>query len=65
MSLYPGSYKYVVEFEKHFTKGNLLGLTINDRIHFISKTDANNWIAAVSKLNHDGRYFNFKIKKAA
>lgn len=58
-------YKFVVEFEKSFVKGNLNGLTIKDRIHFVSKKDAEEWVQAVSKLNRDGRYFNFKVKEAA
>jgi hypothetical protein len=65
MSVYTDSYKYVVEFEKAFTGGNLAGLTINDRLHFVSKNDAEDWIKAVSKLNIDGRFFNFKVKAAA
>lgn len=65
MSIYPGSYKFVVEFEKAFINGNLKGLTIKDRIHFADKKDAEEWVQAVSKLNRDGRYFNFKVKEAA
>lgn len=65
MSVYPGSYKFVVEFEKAFTKGNLSGLTIKDRLHFADKREAEEWINAVSKLNRDGKYFNFKVKEAA
>jgi hypothetical protein len=65
MSIYSGQYKYVVEFEKAFVQGNLKGLTINDRLHFISKRDAEDWIKDVSKLNRDGQFFNFKVKVAA
>ena len=65
MSIYPGSYKYVVEFEKSLAKGVLNGLTIKDRVHFASKRDANSWIEAVSKVNRDGKYFNFLVKKVA
>lgn len=65
MSVYPGSYKFVVEFEKTIAKGNLSGLTIKDRLHFADKRDAEEWINAVSKLNRDGKYFNFKVKEAA
>lgn len=65
MSVYPGSYKYVVEFEKYFNTGNLKGLTITDRLHFVSKKDAKDWVKAVSKLNKDGMFFNFKVKEAA
>lgn len=68
MSIYEARkdlYPYVVEFEKSFTKGNLNGLTIKDRLHFPTKSDANSWIEAVSKLNRDGKYFNFKVKEVA
>ena len=68
MSIYEtnkDNYPYVVEFEKCFTKGNLNGLTIKDRLHFTSKKDANSWIEAVSKLNRDGQYFNFTVKEVA
>jgi hypothetical protein len=65
MSVYPGSYKFVVEFEKTISKGTLSGLTIKDRLHFVDKRDAEEWINAVSKLNRDGKYFNFKVKEAA
>jgi len=58
------TYKYVVEFEKYFNKGNLKALTIKDRLHFISERDANDWVAAVSKLNRDGQFFNFNVKAA-
>lgn len=58
-------YPYVVEFEKYLTKGTLKGLTVKDRIHFPSKSDANSWVEAVSKLNRDGKYFNFKVKEVA
>ena len=64
MSLYPGQYKYVVEFEKFFAKGNLKSLTIKDRLHFPSERDAKDWIDAVSKLNRDGKFFNFKVRAA-
>jgi hypothetical protein len=40
-------------------------LTIKDRLHFVDKRDAEEWISAVSKLNRDGKYFNFKVKEAA
>jgi len=64
MSIYPGSYKFVVEFDKAFSKGNLNGLTIKDRLHFVSKRDAEDWIKAVSKLNRDGKFSNFKVRAA-
>lgn len=65
MSIYPASYKYVVEFEKFFTKGSLKSLTIKDRLHFASERDAKDWVDAVSKLNRDGKFFNFKVRSAA
>lgn len=64
MSIYPGSYKFVVEFDKAFSKGNLNGLTIKDRLHFASKRDAEDWIKAVAKLNRDGKFSNFKVRAA-
>lgn len=64
MSIYPGSYKFVVEFDKAFSEGNLNGLTIKDRLHFVSKRDAEDWIKAVSKLNRDGKFSNFKVRAA-
>jgi hypothetical protein len=60
-----GFYKYVVEFEKAFQVGNLQGLTVKDRIHFIEKQDAEEWIQAVSGLNRDAKFSNFKIVEAA
>ena len=64
MSVYPGSYKYVVEFEKFFSNGNLKGLTIKDRLHFTNERDAEDWVDAVKKVNRDGRFFNFKVRAA-
>jgi hypothetical protein len=58
-------YKYVVEFEKAFQAGNLTGLTVQDRIHFIEKQDAVEWIQAVAGLNRDAKFTNFKIVEAA
>lgn len=60
-----GFYKYAVEFEKAFNKGNLQGLTIKDRLHFIDKDDAEKWVTAVAGLNKDEKFFNFKIVEAA
>jgi hypothetical protein len=64
MSIYPGSYKYVVEFEKLLNKGRLNGLTVKDRLHFIDERDARDWVDAVAKLNRDGKFFNFKVRTA-
>ena len=64
-SIYADSgYKFVVEFEKYFTKGNLNGLTIKDRVYFVTEQDAKRWTRDVALLNRDGKYFNFEIKKA-
>lgn len=63
-SIYPGSYKYVVEFEKLLKKGRLNGLTVKDRLHFVSERDARDWVDAVSKLNRSGEFFNFKVRTA-
>jgi hypothetical protein len=63
-SIYPGAYEFVVEFEKYFTKGNLNGLTVKDRLHFVTEEDAKRWTRDVQCLNRDGRFFNFEVKKA-
>jgi len=63
-SIYPGAYEFVVEFEKYFTKGNLNGLTVKDRLHFVTEEDAKRWTRDVQCLNHDGKFFNFEVKKA-
>jgi hypothetical protein len=57
-------YPIVVEFEKTLAKGVLNGLTVTDKIHFPSEREAKSWIDAVSKLNRDGKYSNFKMKVA-
>ena len=57
-------YKFVVEFEKSFLKGNLNGLTVKDRLHFVSEKDAKEWVDAVKKLNRDGKFHNFKVRAA-
>jgi len=56
-----GFYKYAVEFEKAFHRGNLEGLTIKDRLHFSDRGDAERWIKAVAGLDKDETFFNFKI----
>lgn len=65
MSIYPGSYKYVVEFEKVLAKGVLNGLTIKDRIHFPSERDAKSWIKDVQLFDKNAQYTNFEVKKVA
>lgn len=65
MSVYPGSYKYVVEFEKQLAKGILNGLTVKDRIHFASKQDAYAWIRDVKKFDKGAFYINFNVKAVA
>jgi hypothetical protein len=65
MSIYPGSYKYVVEFEKVLAKGVLNGLTIKDRIHFPSEKDAKSWIKDVQLFDKNAHYTNFELKKVA
>jgi hypothetical protein len=64
-NVYPGAYKYVVEFEKYFTKGVLNGLSVKDRLHFVTEEDAKRWTKDVEVLNRDGKYFNFKVKAVA
>jgi hypothetical protein len=67
MSIYEARkdlYPIVVEFEKTLAKGVLNGLTVTDKIHFTSENEAKLWIDAVSKLNRDGKYSNFKMKVA-
>jgi hypothetical protein len=64
MSTYPGQYKYIVEFDKTLTKGVCNGLTVTDKLHFVSEKDAKSWIEAVSKLNRDGKFHNFKVRAA-
>jgi len=54
----------VVEFEKTLAKGVLNGLTVTDKIHFPNEKDAKLWIDAVSKLNRDGKFYNFKLRAA-
>lgn len=57
-------YPIIVEFEKTLAKGVLNGLTVTDKIHFPTEKDALLWINAVSKLNRDGVYSNFKMRVA-
>ena len=64
MSIYPGSYKYVVEYEKILAKGVLNGLTIKDRVHFINETDARSWVRDVQRFDKNAQYTNFEVKKA-
>lgn len=64
MEVQMAQYNYVVEFEKLFNRGNLNGLTVKDRLHFVSEKDAKEWVDAVKRLNRDGKYFNFKVRAA-
>lgn len=57
-------YPIIVEFEKTLTKGVLNGLTVTDKIHFNTEKDAKSWIDAVSRLNRDGKFYNFKMRAA-
>jgi len=65
MSVYPGTYNYVVEFDKSLAKGVLNGLTVRDRLHFVSEKDARSWIKDIKLLSSDGKFFNFKVKEVA
>ena len=65
MTLYPGSYNYVVEFEKVLKKGVLNGLTIKDRVHFVSELDARHWVRDVQAFDRNAQYTNFKVKAVA
>lgn len=65
MSIYPGAYKFVVEFEKFLTKGVLNGLTIKDRVHFVDKQEAERWVSDVQKFDKGARYTSFKVKAVA
>ena len=58
-------YNFVVEFEKLLTNGILNGLTIKDRLHFISEKDAKRWVRDVKMFDKNARYINFKVKEAA
>lgn len=65
MTVYPGAYNYVVEFEKILNKGVLNGLTVNDRIHFVNEIDARRWVRDVQAFDRNARYTNFKVKAVA
>lgn len=65
MSVYPGNYKFVVEFEKILAIGVLNGLTVKDRVHFVDKKDAESWVNDVQKFDKNARYTDFKIKVVA
>jgi len=58
-------YNFVVEFEKLLTNGILNGLTIKDRLHFISEKDAKRWVRDVQMFDQNARYINFDVKEAA
>jgi hypothetical protein len=63
-SIYPNSYRYVVEFEKLLKRGFLEGLTIKDKIHFISEKDAVKWVDDVQRFDKNAEYINFYIKES-
>jgi hypothetical protein len=58
-------YNFVVEFEKLLTNGILNGLTIKDRLHFISEKDAKRWVRDVQMFDQNARYINLEVKEAA
>ena len=64
-SVYPGSYKFVVEFEKILARGVLNGLTIKDRIHFVTEYDAKRWVRDIQLFDKGARYTDFKVKQVA
>jgi len=55
-------YDYIVEFEKLLKRGALNGLTIKDRLHFVSEKDAKNWVNDVQSFDKNSEYLNFTIK---
>lgn len=65
MSVYPGLYKYVVEFEKILVRGVLNGLTVKDRLHFVDEKDAKRWVRDVQLFDKGARYIDFKVKEVA
>lgn len=58
-------YKYVVEFEKLLTKGVLNGLTIKDRVHFVTENDAKAWVKDVQTVDRGSKFVSFMIKQVA
>ena len=65
MSVYPGLYKYVVEFEKILVRGVLNGLTVKDRLHFVDEKDATRWVRDIQLFDKGARYTDFKVKEVA
>lgn len=63
-TIYHNSYKYVVEFEKLLKRGFLEGLTIKDKIHFVSKKDALKWVDDVQRFDKNAEYINFDVKES-
>ena len=47
------------------TNGILNGLTIKDRLHFISEKDAKRWVRDVQMFDQNARYINLEVKEAA
>jgi len=58
-------YSFVVEFEKLLTNGVLNGLTVKDRVHFVSEKDAKRWVRDVQLFDQNARYINLEVKEAA
>ena len=54
-------YDYIVEFEKLLKRGALNGLTIKERLHFVSEKDAKNWVNDVQSFDKNSEYLNFTI----
>ena len=59
------TYSYVVEFEKLLTKGVLNGLTVKDRLHFVSEKDAKTWVKDVQNMDKGSKFVSFSIKHVA
>jgi hypothetical protein len=59
------TYNYVVEFEKLLTKGVLNGLTVKDRLHFMSEKDAKTWVKDVQNMDKGSKFVSFSIKQVA
>lgn len=46
--------RVTVEFKRHFTKGNLVGLDHDDSISFVDRWHAENWIRGVNRNSASG-----------
>jgi hypothetical protein len=60
---YEEYYPVVVQFDKLLKRGVLNGLTVTDKVRFISEKDAVSWIEAVKVFAKGCEYSNFKIEK--